>query len=112
MNAEVKEKWIKALKSGEYKQTTESLRDSTGFCCLGVLCDLHSKEFGILWDINKDYPDFCTYYDNEDILPKAVAHWAGISCDPLVGDGFKSLSAINDDGESFETIAKLIEENL
>ncbi len=31
-------KWIKALRSGEYKQTTGVLNDSTGFCCLGVGC--------------------------------------------------------------------------
>lgn len=40
MNPEWKAKWVAALRSGEYKQTREFLRTSTGFCCLGVLCDL------------------------------------------------------------------------
>lgn len=34
------QKWCKALRSGEYKQTKETLQDENGFCCLGVACDL------------------------------------------------------------------------
>lgn len=43
MNAEVKKKWIKALRSGRYRQARGQLSefDSSGResnCCLGVLC--------------------------------------------------------------------------
>jgi hypothetical protein len=31
-------KWIQALRSGEYKQTTGQLNNNEGFCCLGVAC--------------------------------------------------------------------------
>lgn len=37
---ELKDKWLKALRSGEYSQTSCTLKDSDGFCCLGVLCDV------------------------------------------------------------------------
>lgn len=38
MPMETKDKWLKALRSGEYKQTTGSLCDGKGgYCCLGVL---------------------------------------------------------------------------
>lgn len=30
--------WIKALRSGEYQQTTKRLQDEIGYCCLGVAC--------------------------------------------------------------------------
>lgn len=30
--------WIKALRSGKYKQTRGILQDKNGFCCLGVAC--------------------------------------------------------------------------
>lgn len=30
--------WVKALRSGKFKQTTSSLQDEKGFCCLGVAC--------------------------------------------------------------------------
>ena len=38
--------WIKALRSGEYKQTQGLLRVKNSFCCLGVLCDLQRKDGG------------------------------------------------------------------
>lgn len=41
----VKKQWIKALKSGKYKQgfiTLHNQKDDT-FCCLGVLGDIHPK---------------------------------------------------------------------
>ena len=43
-------KLIKALRSGEYKQCRAVLRDSRRFCCLGVACDIYSKETGLaIW---------------------------------------------------------------
>lgn len=33
-------KWVRALRSGKYEQTKQSLQDSEGFCCLGVACKL------------------------------------------------------------------------
>ena len=32
--------WVAALRSGDYKQATGSLRKPAGDCCLGVLCDI------------------------------------------------------------------------
>lgn len=42
----VKRKWLAALRSGKYKQTTGALYDSTndGFCCLGVLCHIEGAD--------------------------------------------------------------------
>lgn len=47
MKAAWKKKWIKALRSGEYKQAKNELRslggtdgEVLGYCCLGVLCDI------------------------------------------------------------------------
>lgn len=45
MNAELKSKWIAALRSGEFEQTTGILQARDGdnklsFCCLGVLCKI------------------------------------------------------------------------
>lgn len=45
----LKEKWVKALRSGRYKQTTNVLcrldgnGHVAGYCCLGVLCEVASK---------------------------------------------------------------------
>ena len=34
------QKWVIALRSGEYSQTTGTLEDDSGHCCLGVACDI------------------------------------------------------------------------
>jgi hypothetical protein len=50
MNADVKTRWLTALRSGEYKRAEGRLHKkdiNTGeesFCCFGVLCDLAVKE--------------------------------------------------------------------
>lgn len=45
---EIKDKWLEALKSGEYVQGTTFLKDASYYhidkvthCCLGVLCEVH-----------------------------------------------------------------------
>ena len=42
MNAELKARWVKALRSGRYRQTTRRLSrgpaSKQSNCCLGVLC--------------------------------------------------------------------------
>lgn len=46
MDAEMKNKWVAVLRSGEYQQCRGTLRrtDDEGnksFCCLGVLCEIN-----------------------------------------------------------------------
>lgn len=33
-------KWVNALRSGKYRQSTLRLQNDKGFCCLGVACDI------------------------------------------------------------------------
>lgn len=41
MNSSLKAKWVAALRSSDYAQTTGILRDEgNGYCCLGVLCEV------------------------------------------------------------------------
>lgn len=41
MKPELKTKWIRALRSGKYKQGRGRLRtQKSSMCCLGVLCDI------------------------------------------------------------------------
>lgn len=45
MEKELKEKWVKALESGNYKQCTGRLKRPVvvgvdSYCCLGLLCEL------------------------------------------------------------------------
>lgn len=36
--------WIKALRSGKYKQGHKALSTADNYCCLGVLCDVAAPE--------------------------------------------------------------------
>ena len=64
MNPTIKAQWLEALRSGEYKQGREYLRqsnkDTVLYCCLGVLCDLHRKATGTYqWEV--PYSEFSVY---------------------------------------------------
>lgn len=104
MNPEIKEKWINALLSGEYKQVNGMLRSGDKYCCLGVLCDIHSKETGTQWSKTE------SYMGSPDYLPYEVEKWAGLSNFAGMYDDRESLAHDNDTGKSFAEIAEIIRE--
>ena len=122
MNPKIKQRWLEALRSGEYKQTKENLQNSDGFCCLGVLCDLHAKERGTNWVKRIDTYEL---YGETQILPLSVQEWSGLNNDigGLVDFEYErygvmyvkseSLPEINDTwNKNFNEIADLIEAQL
>lgn len=117
MKPEIKEKWIAALISGDYKQTKFRLRDQSGFCCMGVLCDLYLKENDDSWELSCS--GSYSVLDESEIIPTAVAEWAGmedknpwIMIDSELSK-VTSLSGLNDDEEfKFPEIAQYIAEQL
>lgn len=117
MKEEIKEKWVAALRSGDYQQGTGYLHRTDGgqdqYCCLGVLCELAIAD-GIPVDVHKvPTGGYYQYGGKDSFLPREVIAWAGMegNDDPEVHeDG--SLSILNDTGHSFAKIADLIEENL
>jgi hypothetical protein len=113
MNPEVKAEWVKALRSGEYKQTKNLLHKvGGGFCCLGVLCELAVKA-GVIPAASRDKdddPSAWFYEGEESVTPGRVDRWAGITgADSGTVDG---LVAANDGGIKFPAIADMIEERL
>lgn len=115
MNQEIKDAWLAALRSGEYPKTTERLHDDTGFCCLGVLCDLHAKATGQQWEPGLGA---IVYLHNDAALPPSVVRWAGLDNElPKVGPW--TLAELNDGNSVFDIepltfaeIADLIEREL
>lgn len=74
MNPVLKEKWVAALRSGQYKQGKKCLRTyKNTFCCLGVLVDIaypkrwersvgsfsYSGNRTDLLDTDLELPEFC-----------------------------------------------------
>lgn len=109
MGADLKAKWVEALRSGKYKQGKGRLRDTDdNFCCLGVLWDVYSGEW--VQDANGKW---CTpereygYFETADVP-------GGLSSDTQ-----EKLYSMNDgkndfqgDPKDFAQIADWIEENL
>lgn len=132
MNREIANRWVAALRSGEYAQTQgrlgeKNLEGGNAFCCLGVLCDLYREEYGTLaW---KEPPPFCKtravhvpemVEASVSSLPGPVMDWAELLTplgeipevvpDESRGD-LKSLAELNDNGWSFERIGDFIEKH-
>lgn len=121
MKASIKKLWLKALRSGEYKQGRGGLKkiDLEGnerFCCLGVLCDLHAKAHDLKWTKSRQ-STYGSYFRNTGHLPKAVREWSGIPDDSgrifnQNGTLKTSLAELNDRKNSnFEEVALAIEKH-
>jgi hypothetical protein len=106
MNQEIKQRWIQALRSGEYEQGEGGLFHCGKFCCLGVLTDLYIKEHGFQW--KQDSADLWSFEDERETLPQSVQDWSGIDApDPMICHSF--ATDLNDYHDaSFEDIAVYI----
>lgn len=117
-------KWVRALRSGEYKQgnkrlVTESRRGPDEFCCLGVAQNLYVEETGdaSVWTpLGSEYGGYADLHDK-------VMDWYGLpSQDPRVSKRYRTimgthrfchLSQCNDELDmSFDEIADLIEKDM
>jgi hypothetical protein len=100
MDAELKQKWVTALRSGEYKQGRRALKTIHGtHCCLGVLADVIDPNGweGRGW---KDNTVWLSY--NIDTIDLS-----DVDQDTLMG-----MNDCPDDPKSFSEIADYIEANL
>jgi hypothetical protein len=104
MKKSVAMKWVKALRSGKYRQTAGKLQDYKGYCCLGVLCEVAPEKLR-----HKD--DLFLIGANLFCQPK-VRLWSDIrSLDGKILGINASLANKNDNGWSFKRIATFIEKN-
>lgn len=108
---EFKNKWVAALQSGEYKQTTGKLGSvEEGFCCLGLACHISGLKFNSrAWSIK-----------SVQRCAGKIKKITGVSKIPSVIRGdynenkiVKELMSMNDDdNQTFFEIGEWIKENL
>lgn len=112
--------WLEALESGQYVQGVGALRTARspnpddnldGFCCLGVLCDLATKDGDGKWDAAScgftcQFRDIHEY-GHETHLPPLFRHMMGIN-----EDQSDALITMNDNSVPFKDIAKYIREEV
>jgi hypothetical protein len=133
MDDVVKAKWIAALRSGEYQQAKGVLNSTAGMCCLGVLCDIYSKEHAVDWDyriatvtnipLELEDKEIGHFLGSPLILTDKVIAWANVDSENPQILGIKkfvtfkgevtvkptSLAELNDSGLSFNQIADMIQ---
>lgn len=111
---DVIEKWVAALRSGEFSQGTLALNRNGQYCCLGVLCELAARE-GVVE--KKEYGSGFGWsaYDGDTTSPtETVLKWAGL---PTTGQyptevelgGTTAMTLNDEDRRSFAEIADVIE---
>lgn len=110
MDADIKRKWVEALRGGKYEQGRGVLRDGSAYCCLGVLCDLIDPE---AWHLDVD-GDWNHDGGATQVLPDSVTATAGLDSrgEPSVnGTKLWGLNdgTLNTERHSFVGIANLIE---
>ena len=125
-----REKWIAALRSGDFSQTSGTLKDEEGHCCLGVACEISLDDLpspkgikvynkyiadSISGQEDSVAPDSVVYYyglnDCEGIA-KALDPWARKDFSKIKdykGRRFNNLASANDNGMSFKAIATVLE---
>ncbi len=102
MDAQLKTKWVEALRSGKYAQGKGSLRHQDQFCCLGVLCDV----LGTNWETRRLNSERVER-DDESYLRAPILNLVGFDHQTQ-----KRLAHMNDSLAPFPEIADYIEKNL
>ena len=129
----LKQKWIAALRSGEYPQTRRTLHNGDGYCCLGVLCEVAGLErqkisAGRYGYVDTDgleirYAELPPTFAKQNALrsqgtllsSKQISRSLGEERAHALssrGGGEESIVWLNDSGATFGEIAQLIEDYL
>ena len=123
MKKRVKKLILKALRSGEYQQTSGAMKRVTSkgceYCIMGLFCRIYQEEEGLpneVWTPLKGSLDGLQWRSTGCLIPDEVANWAGIrNLNYLVPpNGIdRSFMVLNDsDHMTFPQFADLIEEQL
>ncbi len=110
MNLDAKQKWVAALRSGEFRQGLNRLQtgdDDDAYCCLGVACIVAERE-GVdvrRWSVGRQRLRGADLRYQPDVLKWLAASASTLRCSELID--------LNDNVRvSFEEIADYIEKEL
>ena len=121
-------RWISALKSGEFPKGRKFLNHGDQYCCLGVACALFGDQVRVSTSLN--HHNVTEYDGHAAILPPAIVDLLGLKTNEgmfdvndlpfhlehrlaqldLGGTGKVNLTAINDRTDDFDLIIEILEE--
>ena len=107
MERKLADKWIAALRSGEYRQTTEVLKEQSEdgghkHCCLGVLCEIDGSMDDYIGQGSPKYRNGPVW--NEELAP---THAMALGFGPHEQNYFVDLN--DKAGLDFEEIADVVD---
>lgn len=95
--------WIKALKSGKYKQCKSELCNGVGYCCLGVANEIFGLKETNDQSLENTYEKLGLYNDIGELDTSYKF--------PRGGTIYLDLAQMNDNNVGFKKIAEFIEKN-
>jgi len=113
--AEHRQQWVAALRSGKYQQGEKRLRTNDKFCCLGVACDISGlgKWVHVAGSNMRGY--FIDGIESQYELPDNVRDWLGVGSNfvgimpRMISPDIVNLANANDGGYNFGEIADIVE---
>lgn len=91
MKKKLRDAWVKALRSGEYKQGLGRLQNGDAYCCIGVMCEV-AKKIGFVSRLKRDADGELTGVGPGDQLKKLDKQISFEACTTLIemNDGLKN----------------------
>lgn len=115
MEKNVKEKYLKALRSSKFRQAKDFLKLRSNFCALGLLCEIYRREVkrgkwvGPFIGKRGEKDAYCFKVNGEfsiELPSKTICDWASVSVEDCL-----TIYKMNDlEGLNFSQIADKIEE--
>jgi len=106
MEYKLMKKWVKALRSGKYKQGTRGNlfnEETEEYCCLGVLCKIENIRTGRHGYLTNHMQKKLKFKTPDGKLNRTYKSLKGLAY---------TLTELNDEGVSFKKIANIIEKKL
>lgn len=111
MDAELKKKWVEALRSGKYVQGNGTLCHGGKYCCLGVLVDILPAKLKNKYRVRESHGFMVNTYDRDCDMVQTI-HPALRNEIGLKSEVHNHLYLMNDIGrKSFSEIADYIEKH-
>lgn len=120
MKKEILDKWVAALESGKYRQTTRQLvnciNGERSYCCLGVLCEVIKEMDGPVKDTIFSGAALQNYAGFQFVTSEgSTGMFSSLNDEALKWTGLNqivqsTLISMNDSGASFPEIAKWLKE--
>jgi len=109
---EIIDKWVTALKSGQYQQGHYKLKyEKDGqfyYCCLGVLCEVLEIPSAVCCDDDRNGHKIYRFGIDDKVLPPQICDRLKIGPTGMNSES-NSLAYKNDEGSTFLEIANFIE---